>query len=261
MSNYYNPAYFDSAIFNVDYAPIAKAILKEYHPKTLIEFGCGNGELSKSLSQQDDQIHITAIDGYATPDFTKHKQIEFKKIDLNEPASVQAYLTSLNKKFDVAICMEVAEHLKPEVSGALIDSMTSVADAVIFSAAVPHQDGEGHINCRNRIFWHQQFEKNNFMLRDTIRSQIRHNPGVAKWYALNTVDYKKAHHPPTIEEYKTLVNNLVESESEASSNFYFVSRGIHYKNHLLQLDIIRQAFRLRNFIKKLVGKKTLSIDN
>lgn len=260
MSTYYNPSYFNSSIFDVDYAPIAEAIIGQYHPKTIIEFGCGNGELSKALAKQDSQITITAIDGYATPDFTGFNQIEFSKIDLNDPGSVKNFLSSLNKKFDVAICMEVAEHLNPDVSEPLIDCMTSAADVVVFSAAVPQQDGDGHINCRTRGFWHKQFERNNFFLRDTIRSKIRHNPRVGKWYALNTVDYQKSNGQPSIEEYQTLVANLIDAESEASSSFYMANRRVDHKQRILNLDIIKGVYIVRNVFKKCIGKPGIPID-
>jgi len=45
MGNYYNKKYFDSNIFQYDYESIAKAVIDTYSPKTIIEFGCGNGDL------------------------------------------------------------------------------------------------------------------------------------------------------------------------------------------------------------------------
>jgi SAM-dependent methyltransferase len=251
-TNYYNKQYFNSAIFEYDYVPVAEAILKQYAPKTVIEFGCGNGELSKALSKAG--IAVTAIDGYANPDFGGYDNISFYKIDLNDPTEVGNFLSSQIKTFDVAICMEVAEHLTPAVSESLIDSLTSAADVVIFSAAIPEQDGDGHINCRDRFFWHEQFEKRNFFLKDTIRSQIRDNAAVGRWYALNTVDYVKSSGAPSIQEYRQLVANLVKSESAAASHFYLANRKLEYKNQLLKMDLIWSAYKLRNRIKKFFGK-------
>src|SRR5690242_12854298 len=150
--NYYNDQYFNSEIFDFDYVPIAEAIMRQYAPASIIEFGCGNGELTKALSKKG--ASITAIDGYAHPNFNNHDNISFFKIDLNNSVVLKKFLATQNQKFDVAICMEVAEHLNPDVTESLIDSLTSSADVVIFSAAIPGQGGEGHINCRNRVFWH-----------------------------------------------------------------------------------------------------------
>jgi SAM-dependent methyltransferase len=258
LNNSYNDHYFNSKIFDYDYAPIANAIKAQYAPKSIIEIGCGNGDLSKLLSREG--IAVTAIDGYSAPNFSKDNLITFYKVDLNEAFAVKAFFTSLDRKFDVAICMEVAEHLKPEVSEQLIESLTSVSDVIIFSAAVPEQGGDGHINCRNRLFWHNLFEQNKFFLRDTIRSKIRQNPRVGRWYALNTLDYTRVNSSPTVEDYHNLVTNLIDAESEASSHFYLSNRKLDYKNNLLQLRMIKAAFDFRNFLKKIIGRKTLKHD-
>lgn len=258
ISTKYHNQYFGSGIFDYDYTPIADAIIKKYTPSSIIEFGCGNGELSKALAKK--KINITALDAYSDPDFASYNNIHFYKMDLNDPHTVKSFFQSLNQKFDVAICLEVAEHLSPEVSSALIEVLTSVAGTVVFSAAVPQQNGEGHINCRNRTFWHALFGKNNFQLRDTIRSEIRENPLVGKWYALNIVDYVKSDQVPSVEEFQKLVYNLLEAESEASSNFYFANRRAEYKDQILSFRIVNAAFKFRNFIKKSIGMQTVSKD-
>jgi uncharacterized UPF0146 family protein len=252
MNSPYNNLYFNSSIFGYNYVPVAEAILNQYNPKSVIEFGCGNGELSKALAKWG--IEVTATDGFANPDFGDIDNITFLKIDLNDPESIEKYLTSINGKYDVAICLEVAEHLLPSISEMLICLLTKVSDVVIFSAAIPGQDGEGHINCRSRTFWHEQFEKNNFFLRDSIRSQIRDSADVGIWYALNAVDYVRLTVEPTIEEYKNTISNLVASESAAASQFYVTNRKLEYKNQLLRLDIIWKAYKFRNMLKRLLGK-------
>ena len=250
--NYYTNQYFNSEIFDFDYTPIAEAIKEQYAPGAVIEFGCGNGELTKALSKTG--IAVTAIDGYSNPDFTGDDSISFFRIDLNDPIALNNFLADQNQKFDVAICMEVAEHLNPDVSESLVDSLTSIADVVIFSAAIPGQGGDGHINCRSRVFWHIQFENRNFFLKDTLRSQFRDNLSVGRWYALNTLDYVRSSAEPCIEDYRNVVRNLLGSETEAASYFYIANRKLEYKNQLLKMDIIWAAYKCRNIIKKLFGK-------
>ncbi len=256
MSDYYHKKYFDSIIFDYDYAPIAQAILDEYHPKTIIEFGCGNGELSKALAGAG--LVVTALDGYSTPDFSGFDSIEFQKVDLNNPAQAISFLTSMNKKFDVAVCMEVAEHLNPDVSQQLIELLTMSSDIIIFSAAVINQDGDGHINCRSRIFWHEIFEQRGFFAADTIRQKIRENDKVGKWYRLNTIDYVKFSDQQKI-KYNEVIKRLVASESESSSSYYNVEKRLQQMQRIFNFGLIKTVFNFRNSIKKLLGKKPVPL--
>lgn len=258
MSNYYNNNYFTSQIFDYDYDAIADAIIHQYHPGSVIEFGCGNGNLSKALAAKG--IIVEAVDGYATPDFTGHEGIRFTKLDLNNDATVKSFLSGLNKKFDIALSFEVAEHLNPESSAPLIGWMTSMADVVIFSSAVLEQAGDGHINCRSREFWHHLFEENQFMIADTIREKIRNNKKVARWYRHNIIDYCRLKNPYTSVDYNKLITRLVASDSAASSDYYLAYRKMEYRDQILNMQPIRFVFQLRNRIKKMLGKKPIVIE-
>lgn len=66
------------------------------------------------------------------------------------------------RRCDLAISIEVAEHIVPELSQSLVDQMGSVADTVIFSAAQPGQGGQGHQNERPKEFWEKLFIQQNF---------------------------------------------------------------------------------------------------
>lgn len=59
---------------------------------------------------------------------------------------------------DLAICVEVAEHLSPHSGPELVYGL-SRAKRVLFSAATPGQSGHGHVNCRPHAYWHVLFEK------------------------------------------------------------------------------------------------------
>jgi hypothetical protein len=75
---------------------------------------------------------------------------EFRVADLNQPLK-------LSEKFDLAVCIEVAEHLQRAAAAPLVQTLTSVAPVVLFSAAIPGQGGHGHYNEQPRSFWHALF--------------------------------------------------------------------------------------------------------
>lgn len=257
MNAYYNENYFQSQIFNFDYEPIAQAIIEEYNPKSILEFGCGKGDLTKCLANHG--IEIIAVDGYAKPDFSKFPNIKFSFLNLNNELEVTTFLSNLNSRFDIAISLEVAEHLNPEISSSLIKWMTSVTDKIIFSAAVIGQGGDGHINCKPREFWHNEFQKNGFMISDKIREKVRNHEGVGPWYRHNIIDYYRSIEQPTTEELYRIINRLIASDSFASSSYYLTQIKLDYLNQIIAMQPIRFAFLIRNMLKKILGKPIVKL--
>ena len=68
-----------------------------------------------------------------------------------------ASATRRTGRFDLAISLEVAEHLAPQRSESLVRDLCALADVVLFAAAVPFQGGAGHVNERWQSWWAQRF--------------------------------------------------------------------------------------------------------
>lgn len=92
-------------------------------------------------------------------------------------------------KFDLAICLECAEHLPAEREEWLVDYLTSAADIVVFSAAVPGQGGKGHVNERVHSYWTELFSRRGFRCLDVLRGQIVHDTTIPWWYRQNLFVY------------------------------------------------------------------------
>ena len=102
----------------------------------------------------------------------------------------------LDRRFDLALCLEVAEHLPESAAGTLVGSLVKLADAVLFSAAVPGQGGVAHINEQWPAYWIRLFEEHGFRPADVIRSRVWENAEVEWWYAQNALLYIDAERPP-----------------------------------------------------------------
>ena len=50
----------------------------------------------------------------------------------------------LDERYDLAVSLEVGEHLEASLAGGLVDSLTRLAPVVLFSAAIPGQSGTHH---------------------------------------------------------------------------------------------------------------------
>ncbi len=257
MASVYNNNYFGSAIFDYDYQSVADAIIRVYQPRSVIDIGCGKGELSKALARKG--VEVMAVDGYAEPDFSQYPGVVFHKVNLNEAAALSEFAKGLQRKFDVCVSLEVAEHLNPAVSESFAAMLTTLADVLVFSAAVPYQDGDGHINCRNRASWNAFFEARGFFLKDKIRSLLRQAPDTGRWYQLNTLDYTRQEGGLSPEENRQVLLRLLESDSAGASMYYDAQKQVELLQQWMQLDIIRLAFRCRNFFKQLLGKPQLRI--
>lgn len=244
----YSSEYFEDGIFNTDYQTLASVIVELYHPKKLVEFGCGPGHLSRELAKLG--VEVTAVDGYSQPNFDG-LAVEFYTLDLNNAAAISNYF--VGKQFDLAISLEVAEHLQPESSSNLVEWLTKVAPIVIFSAAVLGQGGHGHINLQSREYWHSKFTQCDFVIADRVREKLRLFTSVAPWYRHNVIDYVYAQHTqaPALGD---VIPRLIASESAASTAYYQESDKRFLVEVRLQYAPVQWYLKLRQLAKRFLGR-------
>jgi SAM-dependent methyltransferase len=158
---------------------IAPLILDIARPVSAVDVGCGTGAFLaclKTLGVQD----VLGIDGdWAKPALSPG---EFRSADLSKPLAV-------DRRFDLVVSLEVAEHLEPGSAAVFVDSLTRLGPIVLFSAAIPFQGGVGHLNEQWPDYWAGLFAERGFELVDCIRMKLWHNTDVEWWYAQNTFLY------------------------------------------------------------------------
>lgn len=91
--------------------------------------------------------------------------------------------------FDLAICLEVAEHLEPRSGPDLVAGLCGANYSVLFSGATPGQPGVGHINCRPHAYWHLLFAQHGFVPDD--RFDISSLTDVEDFYRRNCFLYRR----------------------------------------------------------------------
>ncbi|MBF0614645.1 MAG: class I SAM-dependent methyltransferase [Magnetococcales bacterium] len=158
---------------------IASLLLSRLTIRSVVDFGCAEGGWL-SVWLQLGVSEIQGLDGGAVnPERMLIPREQFMAVDLSRPVD-------LERRFDLAMSLEVAEHL-PEASAAiLVASLTRHADWVLFSASPPGQGGEYHINEQPYEYWKELFENQNYLMLDCVRPQIIHNRAVQSWYKYNT---------------------------------------------------------------------------
>lgn len=163
--------------------PILSRFLKF---NSVLDVGCGIGTWL-SVFKEARGIEILGLDG----DYVDRQLLE-KNISLEDFKSQDlSSRFSLNRKFDLALCLEVAEHLPPSSADDLVDSLCRHSDQIVFSAAVPDQGGQYHLNEQWPSYWIEKFKKHGFEVFDLIRPAIWNNSSVDIWYRQNILIFSK----------------------------------------------------------------------
>jgi SAM-dependent methyltransferase len=161
----------------------AKAVLpfvkKVINPHSVIDIGCGTGEWLKVWKEELGVLQVKGVEGpYIDPAFFAMSTEYLATHDLKEP-----YFE--DKKYDLAMSLEVGEHLPEDKAHVLVQTLTRMSDVVLFSAAIPGQAGTYHINLQYPEYWADLFYKEGFETVDIIRREIWNLPEVEYWYKQN----------------------------------------------------------------------------
>ena len=165
--------------------PIIMDLLK---PVSVLDVGCGIGTWLKAFEEAG-IVDYAGVDGeYVERSSLKVTATKFHSIDLRTP-------WSLKRKFDLIVSLEVAEHLPEECANIFIKALVSHGDVILFSAAIPGQSGQNHINEQWLSYWQEKFAKEGYTLYDSIRPRIWTNEIVDIWYKQNIVIFCKEGDP------------------------------------------------------------------
>lgn len=149
---------------------------------SIVDVGGGIGAWCKAFKESG-ATRVLCID---TPEIESSELLingsEFYPCDLAAtfPAPVRC---------ELAICLEVAEHLPRSQSQGLVKFLTHSSDIVVFSASIPGQPGLGHINEHPPAFWRRQFKEFGFEQWDVIRPRIVFESDIPYWYRQNMFIY------------------------------------------------------------------------
>jgi len=159
---------------------VVPLLLELARPKSVIDVGCGVGTWL-SVFQQHGVEDVFGVDGpHVSIDALEISAGLFRAVDLRQPLRV-------GRRFDLVMSLEVAEHLPAECSDAFVDALTRLGPLVVFSAAIPHQGGVGHMNEQWPEYWIRLFAERRFDVVDWLRPRVWDNDLVDWWYAQNVL--------------------------------------------------------------------------
>ena len=161
---------------------ILPPLIDLFEAKSLVEIGCGHAHWSRA-AQDHGVSDLLALDGPWNSSGELHiDRADFREVDLSEPLV-------LDRQFDMAICLEVAEHVAQEHAATLVSSITAAADIILFGAAIPLQGGHGHINEQWPSYWRKLFENEGYEPFDLVRRNHWSDKRIHYWYRQNSFAY------------------------------------------------------------------------
>lgn len=153
---------------------------------SVIDFGCGMGTWCKALYNLNIKDFLGIDKHQYDPTYMLIPTEKYMQFDLCKSLE-------LDRKVDMAISVEVAEHINPKYSDIFIKNICSCSEIVLFSAAVPHQGGTGHINEQPCTYWEMIFNKYGYKAIDCIRPYFWNNEQIEIWYRNNCILYLEQH--------------------------------------------------------------------
>lgn len=161
---------------------VAALLGKEIAIASLLDVGAGHGAWAAEWIKAG-VADVVAVDG----DYVRRDQLaippeRFIAHDLATPLD-------LKRRFDLVQSLEVAEHLPHAKADLFVDNLVAHGDVILFSAAVPHQGGEHHVNEQPPEYWRIRFAARGFAPFDCIRPALAGRSEVKAWYRFNTFLY------------------------------------------------------------------------
>lgn len=231
---------------------IIPEVIKLVQPKSVIDLGCGIGvwlSVFKELGVED----ISGVDG----DWVDQERLKIQKdcfisADLRQPFN-------LGKQFDLAVSVEVAEHLPRESAEDFVDSLVKLAPVVLFSAAVPFVPGNMHINCQWPSWWAKHFYSRGYVVIDCIRNKVWSNEKVMWAYSQGIMIFVNE---KLLENYPLLKAEYHESDlfhlDRIHPKYYLkILKGLNAEIILQEIGVVKVMTLFPGLVKKALIKRKL----
>jgi hypothetical protein len=86
--------------------------------------------------------------------------------DLRKPI-LRTFIT-----FDLAMSIEVAEHIEPEYADIFVHNLCILAPRLLLTIASPGQVGHGHHNLQSKQYWETKFAIHEYIRNAEIENQL-----------------------------------------------------------------------------------------
>jgi len=189
MDSVYSEDFAEADLSATSAEVVVPLTLKYFPARTVVDVGCGVGAWLREFERHGISDYLGLDGAYVPTHLLQIQASRFRATDLDQ-------LTDIGRSFDLAISLEVGEHLSESCAEQFVSTLVRSAPAVLFSAAVPGQGGTLHVNEQWQSYWANLFSQHNYICVDCIRPFIFSDERVQWWYRQNTVIYCQRTHCP-----------------------------------------------------------------
>lgn len=185
MESQYTPKFYDDLADGSRQSAdiIVPRVLGEVSAKTVVDVGCGIGTWAAAFARAG--CNVLGIDGdYVNRQMLQIPPDRFVARNLEQPITGLA-------TFDLAVSLEVAEHLSAARAAGFVSELAGLAPCILFSAAIPCQDGTDHRNEQWLSYWVDLFRVCGCQPLDWLRPQIWDDDRICWWYRQNIILFCK----------------------------------------------------------------------
>lgn len=157
--NYYNRYAdgmgYDSPMMRIQSARISGFLKSMFSPKTHIDVGCALGLLVESMRSVG--INSCGID-FSEYAIQNAPFVVRPHVSLGDIANFTS-----ERKYDIATCIEVMEHIPEEQSGKALDNLCALSNVIYFTSTPYDTEEETHVNVRETEEWDLEFKNRGYV--------------------------------------------------------------------------------------------------
>lgn len=158
--------------------------------RSAVDVGCGPGcwlnELRLCGAERVLGIELVAPD----EDLLHVAPSELVVADASSPLD-------LGERFDIAVCLEVAQFVDPARADILLDNLSRLSDRILFSSASPGQTGIPGNNEQWPSYWAAKLRDRGFICKDQLRADVWYDDRVDWRYRQNMLLFVRDASAPT----------------------------------------------------------------
>ena len=165
-------------------AEIVPLVMERVQPHSVVDLGCALGVWLAEFARHGVTDYLGVDGEWVDRRLLQIPVGRFKTARLDKPFR-------LDRRFDLAVSVEVAEHLPEYAAKGFVQTIVRLAPCVLFSAAIPHQGGTRHLNEQWPEYWAALFARHGYEVVDAIRPLVWSNPNVAFFHAQNLLIFAR----------------------------------------------------------------------